>query len=315
MSDKAHPGGGRVAVLGGTGWIGRHICAALSRHGHGVLAIARNPVPHLCDHEFLPLDLTAADPDRLVEVLRSERTEVVINAMDGANTTDGWDRTETELTDANVEAVHRLLAAVGALPWRPRVVHIGTIHEYGPVGYGEPVGESTVPSPVSLYARTKLAGSTAVLDAARKGTVDGVVLRVSNVCGPHPSPPSFPGKLLSAARAAAAGGRPELSIADAKRDFVDVRDVAEAALLAARAPVTARPINIGSGVAVDIRDLVAQFLAVVGLPPDAVKEGAGPVPSLGGAWIQSDIRLARRLLGWFPRTSLRDSLQGMWDAR
>ena len=28
--------GHRVAVLGGTGWIGRHACATFARHGYGV---------------------------------------------------------------------------------------------------------------------------------------------------------------------------------------------------------------------------------------------------------------------------------------
>ncbi|GAA2915013.1 hypothetical protein GCM10010517_81300 [Streptosporangium fragile] len=301
-------------MLGGTGWVGRHVCAALAERGHDPLVVARNHVPHVSGYDFRPLDLVAAGAGTIAEMLRAEDVGIVINATDGANTTDGWDRTEAELRRVNVDSVHRLLAAMAELPWRSRIVHIGTIHEYGPVGAGIPIGESVTPRPVNAYARTKFAGSAAALEAARDGVVDGLVLRLANVCGPYPSPASFPGKLLQMFRDAAGGAEVVLSIADARRDFVDVRDVADAVLRAVRAPVTGRAVNIGSGTVVDIRDLVAQLAEVAGLPPGAIKETGGPVPSLGGDWIQADIRLAERLLGWRPRTGLAESLRAMWEA-
>ncbi|SEF65376.1 Nucleoside-diphosphate-sugar epimerase [Thermomonospora echinospora] len=313
MPARVRPAGGRVAVLGGTGWVGRFICAALAERGQDPLVVARNRVPHVAGYDFRSIDLVTADVGTLAKVLRTEGVDIVINATDGANTNDGWDRTEAELRRANAEAVHRVLGAMAELPWRSRVVHIGTIHEYGPVGVGTPVAESVTPRPVNAYARTKLAGSVATLEAVREGVVDGVVLRLANVCGPHPSPASFPGKLLSLFREAAAGGRVELSIADARRDFVDVRDVADAAVKAAEASVTGRAVNIGSGMAVEIRDLVAHLAEAAGVPPDAVKETGAPVPSLGGDWIQADIRLAARVLRWRPHIGLAESLRAMWE--
>ncbi|WP_285777166.1 NAD(P)-dependent oxidoreductase [Microtetraspora sp. NBRC 13810] len=304
---------GHAVVLGGTGWVGRHVCAAFARHGYKVTVVARHRAPHLAGHAFQPCDLATATPGAIEELLRSERTDVVVNATDAANAADGWDRTEADLTLMNVDSVERLLTAVGRLPWEPRLVQIGTVHEYGPVvGL---IGESVEPRPANAYARTKLQGSEAVLDAARAGSVRGVVLRLANVCGPHPSPASFPGKLLDSLRRAAAGEHVSLTVADAHRDFLDVRDAAEAALLAARATVTGTAINLGSGVAVSMRELVTQFLAVTGLPATAVSVRDAPVPSLGGDWTQVDVEPARRLLGWRPRTDLRRSLQAMWEAR
>jgi len=300
-------------VLGGTGWVGRHICAAFAGHGYDVTVVARHHAPHLAGYAFRPCDLATATTDSLKELLRSTRAEVVINATDAANAIDGWDRTEADLSLMNVESVERLLTAVRRLPRQPRLVHIGTVHEYGPVS--GLIGESVEPRPVNAYARTKLRGSQAVIEAARCGAVRGLVLRLANVCGPHPSPASFPGKLLESLRRAAAGEQVSLTVADAHRDFFDVRDAAEATLLAARSTVTGTAVNLGRGATVSMRALVAQFLAVAGLTSDAVTVRTAPVPSLGGDWVHVDVEPAHRLLGWRPRTDLRESLRAMWEAR
>ncbi|WDZ83468.1 NAD-dependent epimerase/dehydratase family protein [Micromonospora cathayae] len=303
-----------IAVLGGTGWVGRHLCALLAEEGHRVLAVARNPVRHRGGPGFRALDLDTATTATIADLLYAERIGVVVNATDGANATDGWDRSPAELACVNVDAVHRLLAAVTRLPWTPRLVHIGTIHEYGPVPPGTAVDEATPPRPATAYARTKLAGSQAVLDASARGAVDGIVLRLTNVCGPYPSPVSFPGKLLDLLRDAAAGRTAELTVTGDRRDFVDVRDVAEATARAVRSPVAGCAVNIGQGVAVEIRDLVTHLIDVAELPAAAVAVRERPVSGFGGDWIQSDIRLARRLLGWRPRFGLRESLRDMWVA-
>ena len=307
--------GSRVAVLGGTGWVGRHVCAALALDGHRVLCVARNRAAHVAGHPFLPWDLAAMDSGALAAELHGRGVAAVVNATDGANTTDGWDLSEDELRRTNADAVRRLAAALAAVPRPPRLVHLGTIHEYGPVPAGTAVGETADPRPASAYARTKLQGSAAVLDAARTRGLDAVVLRLTNVCGPHPSPQSFPGKLLALARSAAAGEPAEVTVAAARRDFVDVHDVAAAVRQAVRAPVSGTAVNIGSGTAVEIGAFVAGFLTAAGLPPGAVAARAGEVPSLGGPWVQADIRLAERVLGWRPRTSLGESLRSMWEAR
>ncbi|MGH4011330.1 MAG: NAD-dependent epimerase/dehydratase family protein [Pseudonocardiaceae bacterium] len=304
----------KVAVLGATGWVGRHLCDVFARHGYGVLAVARTFAPHVCRHEFRRLDLAIADPETIADMLRASAVNVVINATDAANATDGWSRTEEEFVHFNVRVVKRLLTAMAMLPSDPRLVHLGTIHEYGPVAGGVLIHESLQPNPVGPYARSRLAGSEAVLNAARAGMVSGVVLRLVNVCGPHPSPATFPGKLLEQLRSAAGGGEVALSIADARRDFVDVRDAAEACFRAAETPVSGRVINIGSGVAFSLRDLVTLALTTARLPATVLKARDGPVTGSGTDWVRADIRLAEELLAWRPRINLPQSLQDMWEA-
>ncbi|AZK96233.1 MULTISPECIES: NAD-dependent epimerase/dehydratase family protein [Streptomyces] len=300
---------GTVAVLGATGGIGRQVSAVFSRAGHEVLGVARHPAPHAAHHPFVPLDVAAADPAETAALLAARKVELVVNA------TGGWAVTEEAMHHAHVRLVDRMLAAVAALPTRPRVVHIGSIHEYGFVPPGTAIDETLATDPSTPYARTKLAGSQAVLEAARAGDVDGVVLRAVNVCGPYPSGASFLGAVLQRLRAVAPGERLELMIADAARDYIDVRDVASAVLRAADGADSGAVFNIGRGEAPTMRDLVTTLVDVAGFPPETIKETGGPVESKGGGWTKADIRRAERVLGWRPAIGLRDSLRDMWEAR
>ncbi|MFH8289674.1 NAD-dependent epimerase/dehydratase family protein [Streptomyces sp. NPDC018059] len=310
-----------AVVLGGTGCIGRHICAAFSRQGYRVVTVTRRPAPRVAPHPHRRLDLAAAEPAALRAVFDDERADVVVNATDMAGATDatgaadGGEARAAELLDANEGLARRLVEALSAAARGPRLVHIGTIHEYGPGESGVPLHEDVEPEPANAYARAKLAGSQVVLDAARAGAVSAVVLRLVNTCGPYPTPAGFVGKLLPTLLAAAAAGEPpSITVGGAMRDWIDVRDVAEAAVLAARRPVSGHAFNIGSGVCVSMRELVGHALAAAGLPDSGVRETAGPLRSLGADWIQADIGRARALLGWSPAFRLKESMRDMWDA-
>ncbi|MFI1929147.1 NAD-dependent epimerase/dehydratase family protein [Streptomyces sp. NPDC020330] len=322
MSAVGRPGpGDAVAVLGGTGWVGGHVHAAFARGARRVLSLARHPAPRLAPDAFRTVDLTSVPVRELARLLRDEGVRTVVNATDGANASDGWDRSEEALRRTNVTAVHRLLDAVALLPRPVRLVHIGTVHEFGPVPRGTLLGGGVEPRPAGAYGRSKLDGSRAVLDAAAAtGQVDAVVLRVASVCGPRPSPASFVGHLLSAFRRYADTGAPaRIVVADAARDFVDVRDVADAVVAAAspRRQVRGHAVTIGSGVATPVAELVTAFRRAAGLPPGAVAERApdpGAGVGLGGDWVRTDVREAERLLDWRPRIGLDRSLRDTWLA-
>lgn len=79
--------------------------------------------------------------------------------------------------------VDRLLSALAVAEPRPRLVQLGSVHEYTPQPNGVWLNESSPEEPTTDYGRTKLQGSRAVLRAVEKGAVDAVVLRLSNVIG------------------------------------------------------------------------------------------------------------------------------------
>ncbi|MGP4102135.1 NAD-dependent epimerase/dehydratase family protein [Nonomuraea sp. KM90] len=299
----------RVVVLGGTGSVGRQVCAAFAAHGWDVLAVARSAAPHLAGTPFTALDITAADPRRLAELFGTPRADAVVN------TAGGWGDTPEEMTYSHLRLVDRLLEGLALVAHRPRLVHVGSVHEYGPVPHGTLLREDVVPRPVTPYAQAKLATSQAVLAAADERGIDAVVLRAANMSGPYPPQESFLAALtLRIKRTLAAGEVLELSVADARRDFIDVRDVAAAIVRAATAPLDSRVINIGRGEAVPISSLVGWLIEASRFPHDRIKQLDREVRSKGGDWTQLDIGLARRALSWEPRIGLRESVHAMWSA-
>ncbi|MGS2642339.1 NAD-dependent epimerase/dehydratase family protein [Streptosporangium sp. LJ11] len=302
-------GESRVAVvLGATGFVGGAVCEAFSAAGHEVVAVARHRTSRAAAHRFVPLDVATAVPAELARTLVRLRADVVVNA------TGGWLATEEANTFHHVTLVENLLAGLAGMTSPPRLVQVGSIHEYGPVPRGEPIHEEISPRPLTPYARTKLAGSEAILRAARLGRVDGVVLRAVNVCGPHVTTASFLGSVLAGLRALPPSRKLELRIGDDRRDFLDVRDLADAVVRAAGAPACGRVVNVGRGVAVAIREMVARLVAAAGLPPEVLQERGEPVGSRGDGWTMADIRLAGELLGWAPRIGLDESVRDMWEA-
>lgn len=303
----SHAAGLSVVVLGGTGALGGAVRRAFEAVGARVLVVSRREPEPGEAVAWAGLDLTRAPSGQLAAVLAGAAADVVVNA---AGLTGG--ATEEQLAEANDGLVRTLVEAAAALSYRPRLVQLGTVHEYGPVCRGVGITEDLPPAPVCAYGRTKLLGAQALLRATRAGAVDGTVLRIAHVLGPGAPRADLLGTV--ARHLASHGPGPlRLEPLEGRWDFVDVRDVAAAALAAATAPrASGQVVNIGCGQALSVRRLVERMIVLSGLGVPLVEEpGAGGHPA-GPAWQRVDISRARLLLGWRPRfgtvRSLRDQL-------
>ncbi|GGN84605.1 hypothetical protein GCM10010112_64090 [Actinoplanes lobatus] len=165
---------------------------------------------------------------------------------------------------------------------------------------------------MSAYGYAKLA-ATCLIRLVRGLGHPAVVLRIFNPIGPGTPPTLLPGRLAAEIRRAADhGGRARLGSLDGARDFVDVRDIADAVLAAATAPAPLPPVlNIGSGHATELRDLAILAAALAGTA--VPEETADPPPRRSAAALRqrADVTAARRDLAWRPRRSLTDSLRDM----
>lgn len=291
----------RVLVLGARGFLGAHVTEAARADASvgAVLTPGRDELD-LTD----PVAAVAGALDRLAP----DAVILCTGRLDGT-----W----TELTTAHGGAVATLVDALVLLGRVCRVVRLGSAGEYGPAPFGSSVSESEATAPVNAYGASHLAATHLLRVAAAQGLVSGTTLRVFNPVGAGSRGPTLLGEVASRLREALLLGGATISTGPLTtwRDVVDARDVARAAVAAALAPGPLPPvINVGSGHAVSSRQLVAALADVAGWTGQVVEDGPAPSRSAGVGWMQADVDLARRTLGWTPGRSLGESLLDVWDS-
>ncbi|MEI5097952.1 NAD(P)-dependent oxidoreductase [Streptomyces sp. PmtG] len=293
----------RILVLGASGYLGGHVAGRLR-----ALPRARLLTGGRTPGADLRCDLATAAPGGLAELLARSSPDAVVNCAGAVG------GTALTLAEANSRGPAALCEALRAAAPGARLVHLGSAAEYGPQPRGEATGESAHAHPVAPYGATKLAGSLAVMSSG----LDAVVLRVTNPVGPGAPAAGLPGRLTAELRRAV-GASPHATVRvgdlSAYRDFVDVRDVAAAVALAVTAPPPLpRLLNVGSGRAVAVRDLVHALVRAAGFR-GRVEES---LPAVGRSaavpWQCADVTAAARALGWRPAHSLADALDALWAA-
>jgi nucleoside-diphosphate-sugar epimerase len=297
----------RLLIIGASGFLGSHVRRQAGAAGLAVVTAGRTELPGSPSHHRL--DLSGDDPARIAAVITAAAPDAVINCA-GATAGD-----PDVLAAANITGVHTLLTAMLTGRSAARLVHLGSAAEYGRTEPGVPVAESAPPRPAGAYGATKLAG-TRLVELARTAGLDAVVLRVFNPVGPGAPEDGLPGNLATQLRKALACGTDvRLGSLDVVRDFVDARDVADAALAAAAATALPHPVlNIGSGVGVPARTLVKELLAISGCSVAVHEDAPGSARSAGLPWQQARITRALQDLDWRPCRDLATSLSDLWEA-
>ncbi|MGW4894267.1 NAD-dependent epimerase/dehydratase family protein [Kitasatospora sp. NPDC004240] len=312
-----HTAPARVAVLGGTGFIGRVLGARFQEQGAEVLSLARKAPELPAPGRFAAFDLCASEPAELTALLERERIDTVVNAAGGM-----WGLNDAQMHEANVVLVERLVEAIGAMAVPAWLIHLGTVHEYGLVPVGVSQHEADTAAPVMEYGRLKLIATETVVRAVEAGRLTGTSLRLGNVVGAGQPGHSLLGVMaakLDEARLAGEKAALSLQPLTAQRDFVDLTDTLDAIVLAAEALAAGRAVppvvNVGTGTASSARHLVELLIEESGVPTGITEvpapDGAGPETE----WQQLDVTLAREALGWAPRRSLREAVRALWQAQ
>jgi len=301
---------GRVVVFGGAGFVGRHICAAFARAGWEVIAVSRRSAGVPGARIALEFDVIATPVAELDAMLDVYAPDAIVNAAGSY-----WGLSEEQMRRTFSELTGRLLAAVRRAVGTPRYLELGTVLEYAPTPRGVLLTERSPIGPAAGYGCAKLDSSRLVLDSG----LDALVLRLTNSVGPGAHVQSLLGKVgqgLLLAHLAHDIAKLTLAPLRAERDYIDVRDLGDAVVAAAGSTATG-VVNIGSGRAYRVRDLVDLIIEVSGVPTEITEldpAAGGPVaPGVAAEWLQVDPTTALELLGWSARRSLRGAVSDMWN--
>jgi UDP-glucose 4-epimerase len=216
----------------------------------------------------------------------------------------------------NVVGLANLLEGAGAGGVK-RVVFASS----GGVVYGDPevvpTPETAPKAPISPYGVSKLSGEYYLRALAALRGFEAVAMRYANVFGPRQDPKSEAG-VVSIFVSRLLENRPLTVFGNGlqTRDYVFVRDVARANVLASTAPVPAgtsiddTAFNIATGRQTNVLELAELVGKVMGHKPAIEMAPARP-----GELFRSslDIAKAGRVLGWKPQSGFDDGLPQLVD--
>jgi dTDP-L-rhamnose 4-epimerase len=176
-----------------------------------------------------------------------------------------------------------------------------------------PTPESKPPSLHSIYALNKYCQERMCLITGRAYAIPTVALRFFNVYGPRQALSNPYTGVMAIFAARLLNKRPPLVFEDGRqrRDFVHVRDVAEACLLALGAELGAgEAFNIGSGESRSVAELACDVASVMGvgeITPHVIgKFRAGDIRHCF-----ADIAKSKAKLGFAPKVPFRTGLEDL----
>jgi ADP-L-glycero-D-manno-heptose 6-epimerase len=297
----------RCLVTGGAGFIGSNLAKTLAARGNDVAVADDFSSAHWSNLIDFRGDVFTHDVATIPEALdQLEPCSVIFHQ---ASVTDTTVTDQAKMISNNVEGFRNVLNL--ALRWGSQVIWASSASIYGQGS--APMKESAVPSPLNVYAYSKLAMEHLADRYRQKLSRPVVGLRYFNVYGPgEDHKGKFASMIHQLARQMRAGKRPRIfNPGDQKRDFVYIDDVIQANLKAmgnSRGGV----FNVGSGGSWTFNQVVEELNKTLktDLAPDYFENPYRFTQD----WTQADVTEANRCFGYEPGYTLTQGIERYYSS-
>jgi UDP-glucose 4-epimerase len=295
----------KILLTGGAGFIGSHIADLFIQEGHHLSIIddmskgKKENIPE--NASFYQLSIT--DPS-IEKVFKKEKPEILVHhaAQVSVNSS-----VKDPVKDMEINIKGSVILLEAALKHKVNKIIFAST---GGAIYGEqnyfPADENHSLKPLSPYGIGKLSAERYIYYYYKTYGLKYTVLRYSNVYGPRQDPQGEAGVVAIFSKKILNHEQPVINgNGDQTRDFVFVKDVARANLLALNNDFIGE-FNISTGIETSINRLISLFKSIT---RSCISEKHGP--PLPGEQLRSVLswKKAGMNLGWRPQTSLIEGLE------
>jgi GDP-4-dehydro-6-deoxy-D-mannose reductase len=312
----------RALITGADGFVGQWLIRELLEAGDIVFggARSRRMALHTLGEiasarvEWRQVDLS--DAESLTAAVRDARPDAVYH-LAAQSSVPASIADPADTLEVNLMGTLRMLEACRREAPDAAIIVVGSADAYGNADPAlMPLRESTPLRPLNPYAASKAAAEVATMQYARCGWARALATRSFNHTGPGQSDlfaaPAFARQIAAIARGEQ---KPVLRVGNltARRDFLDVRDVATAYRALAERGAPCKVYNVCSGESISMREIVDALLDIAGVTVSIEEDPARMRPS-DTPLLVGDATALRRDTGWKPTIPLDRTLRDLYES-
>ncbi len=297
----------KALIIGAGGFVGGYLAECLTDEFN--MEVYATKLPGTESMEDLSMlngrvyDLDILNKSDIVDLLYNIRPDYIFHLAAQSSVSYAW-KNPTLTVDVNIKGSVNMMDAIRELYYKPRVIIVGSGEEYGHIKAGDtPISEETKLRPGNIYAATKVCQNMIGSIYSKAYDMELMMVRAFNHFGPGQLPMFVVSDFCKQVAEIEKGlHEPVIHVGNlaAKRDFTDVRDVVRAYGLLALKGRAGETYNVGSGHAIEIRELLNNIISLsdadirVEVDPNKIRPVDIPI-------IEADITKINEETGWRPQ--------------
>ena len=299
----------KLLIIGGTGFIGRHVVHEALKRNFKLTVISKNPVPSFLkikNVDYIEVDIV--NIQALNKSLKAISFNYVINLggyIDHSDYLNGGNL----VFDNHFFGLKNLVDCLDKSKLKS-FVQIGSSDEYG--NNPAPQVETQREMPFSIYSCAKLAATNFLITLNKTDKFPAIILRPFLIYGPGQDLSRFIPQVI---RGCLSDESFPASSGEQLRDFCYIDDFVKALFLAIKVGPHGEIINIASGKPISVKKAVTKIVDIIGTGrPEFGQLDYRPSENMS---LYADIYKAKKILGWMPSIDFETGIKKtiIWSKR
>ena len=299
----------KALVIGATGFVGSYLIEEIKNSLLCDIIATNLEREMIYQNNIILKKLDILDYNSVFSLINENKPEYIFHLAAQSSVSLAWKKPELT-ADININGSLNILEAVKNINYNPKILMIGSGEEYGYIEK-DPIVEETPLKPGNIYAVTKACQNMISKVYCKAYDMKVIMVRSFNHIGPNQSSTFVISDFCKQVAEIEKGVRsPILKVGNlnAKRDFLDVRDVVRAYTKLIQFGKSGETYNVGRGQSIKISEVLNIILKnsnkEINVEIDKNKLRPLDVPI-----IEPSINKIYTATGWKPEISLEESIK------